>query len=416
MAAPASGPAEEAAASMEGAAGEKDAVAGAQAAVSGAPEGVVVSDEAAAAGADAQAAADDAAAAGLEAAQAAADGSSTASLPSVAQAANALPGFTVQSLAALQSAAAAVPKPATAEVAALGQSFADKVTGAFNTFNYSSVPWNSIAHKVNTQADKAAKQVYAKIENKLPAVNETALEAKLHAPVEKLNATVSKVKAKVAGAIEWEAPTKLNATINNPKFKDAVNKTVRDEGGGREREREGGESERGREGERERGEWCGWQAERGGAVGGGCGCVLWVRLPLTPSPPILSPPCRKTTTTVLPPLLVQAGVQGPGPGLARQGDVGHARRDRGQGGRGQGRGHGRGRDQHVQPGLLAGERRGGPAVGRGGGQGGRVHAPDHRPVQDAGRCAGPGRPHLRGPGPHPGRGDQGGRGGHARRV
>ena len=295
MAAPASGPAEEAAASMEGAAGEKDAVAGAQAAVAGAPEGVVASDEAAAAGADAQAAADDAAAAGAEAAQAAADGSSTASLPSVAQVANALPGFTVQSLAALQSAAEAVPKPATAEVAALGQSFADKVTGAFNTFNYSSVPWNSIAHKVNTQADRAAKQVYAKIENKLPAVNETALEAKLHAPVEKLNATVTKVKAKVAGAIEWEAPTKLNATINNPKFKDAVNKTVRDEGGGREREREGGESERGREGEREgereRGEWCGWQAERGGAVGVvGVGCVLWVRPPLTPSPPPFSLP------------------------------------------------------------------------------------------------------------------------------
>jgi hypothetical protein len=89
------------------------------------------------------------------------------------------------------------------------------------------VPWNSIAHKVNTQADKAAKQVYAKIENKLPAVNETALAEKLHAPVEKLNSTVSTVKAKVAGAIEWEPPSKLNATINNPKFKDMVNKTVR---------------------------------------------------------------------------------------------------------------------------------------------------------------------------------------------
>lgn len=35
-------------------------------------------------------------------------------------------------------------------VAAVSQSFADKVTDSFNKFNYSSVPWDAIAHKVNS--------------------------------------------------------------------------------------------------------------------------------------------------------------------------------------------------------------------------------------------------------------------------
>ena len=230
-------PAEEAAASSEAATAAADAAAGVQAAAEGDDAEVAV-DEAAAAGADAAAAVDDTAAAGEQAALAMADSTTDAAgatLPSAIKAANALPGFTVQSLAAIQNAVAAVPKPAAAEVAVLGQSFADKVTGAFNTFNYSSVPWNAIAHKVNTQADRAAKQVYAKIENKLPAVNETALSEKLQAPVAVLNSTLTTVKAKVAGAVEWEAPVKLNATINNPKFKDMVNKTVCDEGGACER-------------------------------------------------------------------------------------------------------------------------------------------------------------------------------------
>ena len=42
-------------------------------------------------------------------------------------------------------------------VAAVGQSFADKVTDSFNKFNYSSVPWDAIAHKVNSGKKKGKK-------------------------------------------------------------------------------------------------------------------------------------------------------------------------------------------------------------------------------------------------------------------
>ena len=149
-------------------------------------------------------------------------------------------------------------------VAAVGQSFADKVTDSFNKFNYSSVPWDSIAHKVNSGererekrgrgggkgknnktgtprlipstppsppfsssgADLAAKRVYKKVEGALPKVNETEASDKIQAPVRALNATKTAVSQFVDNTFTWAKPVGLNKTVNSPLVRKLVNKTL----------------------------------------------------------------------------------------------------------------------------------------------------------------------------------------------
>ena len=94
------------------------------------------------------------------------------------------------------------PSPAPPQVvAAVSQQFADKVTTSFNKFNYSAVPWDDIAHKVNGGADLAAKRVYKKVEAVLPKINETEASAKIRAPVAALN----KTKVGSRGGSGWVA-------------------------------------------------------------------------------------------------------------------------------------------------------------------------------------------------------------------
>lgn len=121
---------------------------------------------------------------------------------------------------------AAVPKPSEDVLAAIGQSFADKVTKAANDFNYTQVPWNKIAHKVNKGADDAAKRFYRKIEDKVPHVDEKKASAFIQAPVVALNETVTNTKAAVQNTFTWQPPTALNETINSPGFKQFVNRTI----------------------------------------------------------------------------------------------------------------------------------------------------------------------------------------------
>lgn len=121
---------------------------------------------------------------------------------------------------------AAVPKPSEDVLAAIGQSFADKVTKAANDFNYTQVPWNKIAHKVNKGADDVAKRFYRKIEDKVPHVDEKKASAFIQAPVVALNETVTNTKAAVQNTFTWQPPTALNETINSPGFKQFVNRTI----------------------------------------------------------------------------------------------------------------------------------------------------------------------------------------------
>lgn len=121
---------------------------------------------------------------------------------------------------------AAVPKPSEDVLTAIGQSFADKVTKSANDFNYTQVPWNKIAHRVNKGADDAAKRFYRKIEDKVPHVDEKKASAFIQAPVAALNETVSNTKAVVKDTFTWAPPTGLNATINSAGFKQFVNRTI----------------------------------------------------------------------------------------------------------------------------------------------------------------------------------------------
>lgn len=121
---------------------------------------------------------------------------------------------------------AAVPKPSEDVLAAIGQSFADKVTQSANGFNYTQVPWNKIAHRVNKGADDAAKRFYRKIEDKVPHIDEKKASAFIQAPVVALNETVTTTKALAQDTFTWAPPTQLNETVNSPGFKQFVNRTI----------------------------------------------------------------------------------------------------------------------------------------------------------------------------------------------
>ena len=121
---------------------------------------------------------------------------------------------------------AAVPRPSEDVLAAIGQSFADKVTKSANDFNYTQVPWNKIAHRVNKGADDAAKRFYRKIEDKVPHIDEKKASAFIQAPVAALNETVVNTRTAVKDTFTWEPPTGLNATVNSAGFKQLVNRTI----------------------------------------------------------------------------------------------------------------------------------------------------------------------------------------------
>lgn len=121
---------------------------------------------------------------------------------------------------------AAVPKPSEDVLAAIGQSFADKVTRSANDFNYTQVPWNKIAHRVNKGADDAAKRFYRKIEDKVPHIDEKKASEFIQAPVVALNETVTNTKAAVQDTFTWQPPTALNETVNSPGFKQFINRTI----------------------------------------------------------------------------------------------------------------------------------------------------------------------------------------------
>ena len=150
-----------------------------------------------------------------------------AAQPQAQAAAQAQPNALAQTAAtAATKVLAAVPKPSEDVLAAIGQSFADKVTKSANDFNYTQVPWNKIAHKVNKGADDAAKRFYRKIEDKVPHIDEKKASAFIQAPVAALNETVSTTKAVVKDTFTWEPPTGLNATVNSAGFKQFVNRTL----------------------------------------------------------------------------------------------------------------------------------------------------------------------------------------------
>ena len=147
--------------------------------------------------------------------------------PQAAQPQAAQPNALAQTAAtAATKVLAAVPKPSEDVLAAIGQSFADKVTQSANGFNYTQVPWNKIAHKVNKGADDAAKRFYRKIEDKVPHIDEKKASAFIQAPVTALNETVTTTKALAQDTFTWAPPTALNETVNSPGFKQFVNRTI----------------------------------------------------------------------------------------------------------------------------------------------------------------------------------------------
>ena len=154
-------------------------------------------------------------------------GAASQAMPAQAMQAQAQPNALAQTAAsAATKVLAAVPKPSEDVLAAVGQSFADKLTKSANDFNYTQVPWNKIAHKVNKGADDAAKRFYRKIEDKVPHIDEKKASAFIQAPVAALNETVSNTKAVVKDTFTWEPPAGLNATVNSAGFKQFINRTI----------------------------------------------------------------------------------------------------------------------------------------------------------------------------------------------
>ena len=159
--------------------------------------------------------------------QQAAQPQAAASTAAAAQPQAAQPNALAQTAAnAATKVLAAVPKPSEDVLAAIGQSFADKVTQSANGFNYTQVPWNKIAHRVNKGADDAAKRFYRKIEDKVPHIDEKKASEFIQAPVVALNETVATTKALAQDTFTWAPPTGLNETVNSAGFKQLVNRTI----------------------------------------------------------------------------------------------------------------------------------------------------------------------------------------------